>query len=165
MIRITSITAILGMTAALATSVGAAPPVFQTQPYVYPSTQVPTYSQPRSQPYLRPQFPQQPGYGRVSLGFYGDFHEGHGMHVNSVVPGSIAQRLGLERGDVIVRINNQNLTCEHDYFNALQNTSHVRLLVQNVRTGRTQWTNSVAVNDVRHPGRLYSQRVEPARLF
>lgn len=165
MIRFTSILAILGMTAALSTSVGAAPPVFQTQPYVNPSIQVPNYSQPRIQPYLRPQYPQQPGYGQVSLGFYGDFHDGHGMHVNRVVPGSIAQRLGLEPGDVIVRINNQNLTCEHDYFNALQNTSHVRLLVQNVRTGRTQWTNSVAVNDFGRPGRLYSQRVEPARLF
>ena len=164
MTRFTSIVAILGMTAALSTTVGAAPPVFQTRPYVFPSAQTPTYPQPGVQPYLRPQYPQ-PGNGRVSLGFYGDFHEGHGMHVNSVIPGSIAQRLGLEPGDVILRINNQNLSCEHDYFSALQNVSQVRMLVQNVRTGRPQWTNMVALYGGHQHGRLYSQRVSQVRPF
>ena len=155
----------LGMTAALATSAFAAPPVFQIPPYPMPRVTNPL---PRLQPRLVPPVQQPHYHPPVTLGFYGDFHDGHGMHVTSVLPGSIAQRLGLEAGDVILRVNNRSLTCEHDLQDALEGASRVRLLVQDVRSGRARWTQTVRLNQFGHDhnhGHLYSQQVPQIQAY
>lgn len=165
MSRFTLSAAILGMTAALSTVVGAAPPVFQIQPYPMPRI---TNPQPRLQPRLVPPVQQPHHHPPVTLGFYGDFHDGHGMHVTGVVPGSMAQWLGLEAGDVILRVNNRNLNCEHDLEEALQGADRVRLLVQDVRSGRPRWTQTVRLNQYGHDhghSHLYSQRVPQIRAY
>jgi hypothetical protein len=60
------------------------------------------------------------------------------MYVNYVAPGTTAQWLGLEHGDIIVRINNRRIHSQFDYTQALQdavyyNGGQVVLLVDNVR--------------------------------
>jgi S1-C subfamily serine protease len=62
------------------------------------------------------------------LGIYGQAVPNYGMLVRGVVRGSEAHRIGLEPGDVILSINNHRIHCEHDYFNALRNSSGVLYL-------------------------------------
>ena len=165
MSRFTFAAAILGLTAALSTTTFAAPTAFQIQPYPLPRI---TNPQPRLQPRLVPPIQQLHFHQPVTLGFYGDFHDGHGMHVTGVVRGSLAQRPGLEPGDVILRVNNRSLTCEHDLQDALQGTDRVRLLVQDVRSGRPRWTQTVWLNQFGHDhghGHLYSQQVPQIRAY
>ena len=165
MSRFTFAAAVLGMTAALTTATQAAPPAYQVQPFLQPPV---AYPAPRLQPRLVPPVVQPHVHPPVTLGFYGDFHDGHGMHVTGVVPGSIAQRLGLEVGDVILRINNRSLTCEHDFQDALRGADGVRLLVQDVRSGRPRWTQTAWLNQTGHnhgPIRLYSQNVPQVRPY
>ena len=81
-----------------------------------------------------------------SLGFYGHFDAGQGMHVERVLCGSFAAQLGLEPGDTIVRVNGMRLQCEHDYFDALRTYSDVRLLVRDVNTGRLVWTRTICLD-------------------
>lgn len=87
------------------------------------------------QPFLRPQLvpPTQP----VKLGIRGHFDFAEGMHVEQVMRHSIASRMGLEAGDVIVSINGRRLRTENDYFRQLSNSgSWLRVGVLDVRSGR-----------------------------
>ena len=83
-------------------------------------------------PRLRPIAPATP-----TLGFYGHFDWGVGMHVDSVPFGTPARRMGLERGDVIVAINGLWLRSDRDYHRAMAYSDHyVQVTVQDVRSGR-----------------------------
>lgn len=85
---------------------------------------------------------------QVLLGFYGHSH-GHGVEVLRVDFGSYAQRLGLERGDVIIGVNGRHVHSMADYKRALARAgSRVWLEVVDVRTGNVVSTNSVRIG---HP--------------
>ena len=176
---------VTAMALALGATAFAKPPYLQIPPApqpLPPQVQVKPYwpapSPPKTLPYVPPVATPQPtlvppgqfpGHDdRVTLGFLGHFHDGEGMFVDRVFPGSIAQRLGLEAGDVIVRVNNRRLDCEHDCHDALNGTSRIRLVVRDVRTGRTRPTQTVFLDDHGHghgPVRLYSQQQSLSRPF
>ena len=68
------------------------------------------------------------------LGFYGHMEYGFGMMVDQVLWGTPASRVGLEPGDVIVRINHRRIRTDHDYYQALATSGpYCRLLVRDVR--------------------------------
>ena len=97
--------------------------------------------QPRLQPVYHPPVHQHPAPIVPRLGFMGHVAYGYGMVVDSVSCGGIAERLGLERGDVIVRINNHPIHDDDCYQNALLNAvrfqnGFIDLTVVNVRSGR-----------------------------
>ncbi|HMP07188.1 MAG TPA: PDZ domain-containing protein [Lacipirellulaceae bacterium] len=80
-------------------------------------------------PYIVPQSPYR-------LGFAGQYN-GRGMLVRQVQWGSIAHRIGLERGDVVVSINGQRIFGYHHYLSLLaESGGFVRLGVRDVNTGR-----------------------------
>ncbi len=87
------------------------------------------------QPFLRPQL--VPPTQTVKLGIRGHFDFAEGMHVEQVMRHSIASRMGLEPGDVIVSINGRRLRTENDYFRQLSNSGNwLRVGVLDVRSGR-----------------------------
>ena len=95
--------------------------------------------QPRLRPLVPPPVvtPQAP-----RLGIMGHVRQNWGMVVDSVNRGTTASRMGLERGDVIVRINNRQINSDRSYQESLWNAvrfqnGHVDALVVDVRTGRT----------------------------
>src|SRR5262245_23535929 len=59
-----------------------------------------------------------------------------GARINGVLPGSPAQRLGLEVGDVIVAIDNQPVRSQAEFHQLLANRNRVLLVVRDSRTGR-----------------------------
>lgn len=68
------------------------------------------------QPRLRPIVPPpvaNPATPR--LGFMGHMQRNWGMVVDSVNSGSTAARMGLERGDMIVRINGRQINSDRSY--------------------------------------------------
>ncbi len=72
------------------------------------------------------------------LGFNGQISYGHGMRVNYVQYGTPAHWIGLERGDVIVRINGRRINSRYDYDRALEDAAYYRggrvvLVVDDVR--------------------------------
>lgn len=72
------------------------------------------------------------------LGFTGTFLPGRGLRVEQVEWGTKAERLGLERGDVLLEINGQRLRSLGHYFQLLEdaaawNDGRVSLVVRNVR--------------------------------
>lgn len=78
---------------------------------------------------MPPVVPRQP-----RLGFYGHMEYGWGMMVDRVRWGTPASRVGLEPGDVIVRINDRRIRTDYDYYRALQTSGpYCRLLVRDVR--------------------------------
>lgn len=84
----------------------------------------------------------RPNSGRVQLGFSGR-NVGYGVEVLRVNRGSTADRLGLERGDVVVGVNGRPVHCLSDYFRELRRAGrHVWLEVIDVRTGCTVETHS-----------------------
>lgn len=75
------------------------------------------------------------------LGIMGHVDRGWGMVVDSVVRGTPASRIGLERGDVILRINGQEISSDWAYRKALMRAAEfdngqLRLQIADVRTGR-----------------------------
>ncbi len=79
-----------------------------------------------------------PGIAQPLLNFEGHFHYGEGMHVDRVIYGGIAQRLGIECGDMIVAINGQTIQSDPHYFQLLREAvlyhgGHAELLIRNVR--------------------------------
>lgn len=79
--------------------------------------------------------PMPVNVGVPLLGFTGDAC-GWGVHVRSVNWGSVAQRIGLEPGDVIVGLNGRPVRSLNDYYRALQQSGGVVALeVRDVRTG------------------------------
>ncbi|HXH00511.1 MAG TPA: Do family serine endopeptidase [Sphingomicrobium sp.] len=68
-----------------------------------------------------------------------------GEIVNSVVPGQAAARAGLQQGDVILRVNNRNVTPDETVSYLIANTAvGARVPVEIIRDGRRQ-TLAVAV--------------------
>lgn len=103
----------------------------------------PVPQQTRFQPRLRPLPPPvvTPSPAVPRLGFMGHVQYGFGMVVDSVSYGTFASRVGLERGDVIVRINNRKINSDHSYNDAVMDAvrfqrGFVDLLVIDVRTGQ-----------------------------
>lgn len=89
----------------------------------------------QQQQFIDPGFNPSPA---PRLGFTGQMIYGYGMKVLSVAWGTPAQRIGLETGDVIVRINGRQIRSQFDYDQALRdaatyNGGQVNLLVRNVR--------------------------------
>lgn len=107
-------------------------------------TSPPSHNHPQTR--LRPVFPPavtNPGPFVPRLGILGHIHYGRGMVVDSVNYGSLASRMGLERGDVIVRINNQPINTDQNYNQALVRAQRfqdgfVDVVVVDVRSGRTR---------------------------
>lgn len=88
-------------------------------------------------PRVSPILPLPPAF-IPKLGFSGRIIDGYGMEVTFVRYGSVAQAIGLEAGDVIVKIDGQPVHCVTDYETALQNAAthgggQVDLVVRNVR--------------------------------
>ncbi len=80
--------------------------------------------------YITPDCP----HSTPKLGFYGYIVPHRGMVITRVMPGSEAARIGLERGDVILSINGQQLCHNGDYERALRRSSgHLDLRVRDVR--------------------------------
>ena len=76
----------------------------------------------------------QPPTGRVLLGFEGHTN-GDGIRVDSVWYGGAAARAGIERGDVIVRVNGERIYSWSDYRGAVHGgTNYLRLI--DGRSGR-----------------------------
>ncbi|MCL6501359.1 MAG: PDZ domain-containing protein [Pirellulales bacterium] len=74
----------------------------------------------------------------LDLGLSGHVEWGLGLVVECVPPCTLAARLGLEPGDVIVRINGRRIRCEADYARGLAEAARcgvLRLVVVDVRTG------------------------------
>ena len=81
-----------------------------------------------------------PGFNqpKPKLGFDGQLIYNYGMKVISVNWGSAAKRAGLERGDVITKINGRMIRSQWDYDQALSDAARfqngrVTLKVRNVR--------------------------------
>jgi len=97
------------------------------------------------QPRLRPMVPPpvvNPATPRLGIMGHLQRQWGFGMVVDSVNPGSTADRMGLERGDKIVEINNRQINSDRSYDESLWTAvrfqhGHVTLKVVDVRTGRT----------------------------
>lgn len=122
----------------IATTNAVAGPVIQLRPQV----RIQPYSPPRLQP-LVPQHVVTPAPVVPRLGFMGHINYGYGMVVDQVSWGTFASRLGLERGDVIVRINNHSIDDDHDYNRAVRNavqfqSGFIDMLVVDVRSGQTR---------------------------
>ncbi len=105
---------------------------------------IPLHSHPqtRLRPIYHPPLPHPAPYV-PRLGIMGHVQYGYGMVVDSVNYGSLANRMGLERGDVIVRINNHPINNDYNYNQALLKAEQfhggfVDLLVIDVRTGMTR---------------------------
>ncbi|MHC4399113.1 MAG: hypothetical protein ACYTG0_05470 [Planctomycetota bacterium] len=82
-----------------------------------------------------PTVPHQP-----RLGFYGHLEPGWGMVVDHVLWGTPAFRAGLERGDVLVRINHRRILSYRDHYWALRTSGSVCwLLVDDVRGRGRVW--------------------------
>ncbi|MCA9241392.1 MAG: hypothetical protein KDA37_14385 [Planctomycetales bacterium] len=86
----------------------------------------------RVRPDVYPEF-RLPRFGMMT------YNNGFGEKVVRVRYGGLADQLGLERGDTIVRMNNFRLNYEGAWSDALrsamQNGGHIVLKVRNVRTG------------------------------
>ncbi len=72
------------------------------------------------------------------LEFDGREIHGVGMQVVQVKRGGVAEQIGLEAGDIIVRIDGRRISCVNDYKNALARAAmygngHVDLVVRNIR--------------------------------
>ncbi len=83
----------------------------------------------------------------VLLGFSGQ-GVGYGVEVMRVNYGSAADRLGLERGDVVVGVNGRPVRSMSEYKRSLARAGSVVWLdVVDVRTGYTVTTHSVRLYD------------------
>jgi predicted metalloprotease with PDZ domain len=78
-------------------------------------------------------------YGLPKFGFSSTTIQGFGERIESVRFGGRAERLGLERGDVILSINGYRLTYPGSWNDglsrALYNNNVVRLKIRDVRSG------------------------------
>ena len=84
-------------------------------------------------PRLRPQLSQS---GQPLLGFVGQMQFGYGLVVQSVNPGSLADQIGLEPGDVITALNGQPVLSLDTYYSLLRNSGgFVQMEAIDCRTG------------------------------
>ena len=74
-------------------------------------------------------------YNRRQQRFSGD---SYGLRINSVVPGSPAQRAGLEPGDIVISADQKSMTQQNSLSMAVaQSNGQLDMIVQNVRNGRS----------------------------
>lgn len=101
-----------------------------------------TFAFPGQQPRVRPEVvPPVVTPVVPRLGIMGHIEFGWGMSVDAVVRGTAASRIGLERGDVILRINGQEITSDQAYRQALLNAVRfenglLKMQIADVRSGR-----------------------------
>lgn len=96
-------------------------------------------AEPRLAPTVRPRLvPDGPRHPLPRFGMH-TFNNGYGEQVTRVRPGGLAWRLGLERGDTIVRLNRYPLNYRGAWWDALDRAmergGNVRLTVRDSRTG------------------------------
>jgi S1-C subfamily serine protease len=73
---------------------------------------------------------------QITLGIHADFTR-NGVVIRGVEPDSAAERLGLERGDVIWSINGKVVNSNSSYVQAMNDCGgSVEMMVRNVRDGR-----------------------------
>lgn len=104
-----------------------------------------------------------PEQNHWKLGVYAHYSD-HGVLITRVVPGSAAQRVGLERGDRIVTvngfqvgwINDRLFPLDAEFQRRADRFGRVLLLVQNVRT--SQLVNLDVTLDGRQPFRNNAER-------
>lgn len=75
-----------------------------------------------------------PGPQIPSVGFCSYF-DGEGEYVQHVRPGSIACRMGLEHGDVILAVNDMRLTYDGAWYRAVARQGYLELAIRDCRTG------------------------------
>ena len=84
---------------------------------------------------LAPQGAELPKFG-MSLSRI----EGYGMRVNYVAPNSRAARMGIEAGDILMRMNNHRLkrlgNWKAGLYEAVASDGQVRIVIRDVRTGK-----------------------------
>ena len=102
---------------------------------------------------LRPSYPSYPSQPR--LGFEGHYDYGHGMHVDRVLWGSLASRIGLEADDVIIGIDGQRIRSLGHYYSLLRNSGgRATLYIEDHRTGRVVtrnvWLNGAHQHNHQH---------------
>ena len=78
---------------------------------------------------------KKPGDGKVVFGARVGANPGGGLKVVDIVPGSPAQRLGLEKGDLIDTINGQPVNNIQGYSTAIDKSP--RQMVVTGRDGKT----------------------------
>lgn len=84
-------------------------------------------------PKIRPQISQS---GQPLLGFVGQMQFGYGLVVQSVNPGSLADQIGLEPGDVITALNGQPVQSLDMYYTLLRESGgFVQMEAIDSRTG------------------------------
>ena len=97
-----------------------------------------TYPGPTPGPYPNPSPPFNPNGStpRGYLGVMATMMYGSGLRIDSVNPGSAAERMGLETGDVILGVNGTAVRSIDQFQQNLgQSGGHVNLTVRNVRNG------------------------------
>jgi len=132
--------------------------LFKPQPQLLPPVppQQPSIPQPpnlgpNGSPKLYIQPPVNPGCQQVLLGIYGQPLFGYGLQVTSVLPNTIASKVGLEPGDVITQANGRLIRNRFDLRQAMTNVGrHVNLTVSDIRGSGLvhvtydRWTGHVA---------------------
>lgn len=108
-----------------------------------PSGRVPVMADPKLG-YLNPEGEAEPWIEAPQLGFYGQVRPGWGIMVLDVIPGSLAERTGLECGDVIMRADGRRITSHASLRQALIHAERyhggaIQLLVDNVRARHGGW--------------------------
>jgi len=64
------------------------------------------------------------GYAKFTLGIVPDFSwNGKGVQVEEVIPGKLAQRMGIQKNDIIVQLNETKIENIYQYMKALQKIS------------------------------------------
>ena len=114
------------------------------------------------QPRLRPSVPPAVNHSTTPrLGIMGHLNR-WGMVVDSVNPGSTADRMGLERGDKIVRINDRDINSDRSYQESLWSAvrfqnGFVKVTVVDVRSGRATQRIGHVRTGYEHTGHDHSQ--------
>jgi hypothetical protein len=72
---------------------------------------------------------------KIELGVTGNFTQ-CGFRISSVACHSVAEQLGLEPGDIIVRINSRNIDCSHALQQGLRDASSTGYLTMQVEDVR-----------------------------
>lgn len=92
------------------------------------------------------------------LGFTAHMEYGWGLQVDHVHYGSAAHRLGLEPGDVVVKVNNTPIRSLNDYYRAVRYSGgRVRLLVDDINGRGLIWTRPAYLNNGQGPNVAASQ--------
>ena len=98
-----------------------------------------------------PQFrfnPNPDNNSQPRLGIQGHMESGYGLAIDWVQRGSLAQRVGLESGDVIKAVDGQRIRSFDQYSWLLRNSGcMIRLTIEDGRTGNTVVRNVYLSDD------------------